>query len=78
MDRAVQAGKLPPAHREFYLREATRDLDAARSVINALPVRVSPGESRGPAPQRRPLTEAEESICRQLGLSAEAFINAAD
>ncbi|MFO8008607.1 MAG: phage protease, partial [Candidatus Brocadiia bacterium] len=45
VDRAVQAGKLPPAHREFYLREATRDLDAARAVINALPVRVSPGQA---------------------------------
>ncbi|MFW6189898.1 MAG: phage protease [Planctomycetota bacterium] len=76
VDAAVEAGKIPPAHREFYLREALNDLDAARAVINSLPALMD-----SPAPPtdtgERALTEAEKGVCRQLGISAEAYLNAA-
>jgi len=75
VDAAVAEGKIPPAHRDFYLNEARSDLDAAREVINSLPVLTAPQ----PAPRKtlsRRLSDAEESVRRQLGLSAEAFLNA--
>lgn len=78
VDAAVAAGKVPPAHRDFYLREARNDLEATRRVLNAMPV-LMPAP---PAPRRaaggRGLDAAEESVCLQLGLSAEAFLAAAD
>ncbi len=76
VDAAVEAGRIPPAHREFYLREALSDLEAARQVVNALPVITV-------APQARPdasgaaLTETQEAVCRQLGVSPEAFMREA-
>ena len=77
VDEGVSAGKIPPAHREFYLNEAINDLDAAREVINAMPVMTQP--RRGPRTIEGPqLTDAEQAVCRQLGLSAATFLNAAD
>ncbi len=81
VDEAVAAGKVPPAHRDFYLREALNDLEATRHVLNAMPVLMQPQRAPQPAPRKaggRRLDEAEESVCRQLGLSAEAFVAAAD
>jgi len=75
VDEAVEAGRIPPAHREFYLREALGDLAAAREVINSLPVLTA----RSPQPGRaagRDLTEDERAVCRQLDLSAEQFLEA--
>jgi hypothetical protein len=80
VDAAVDAGKVPPAHRDFYLREARNDLAAAREVINSLPVLLPAPAAAGrakPAGAGRSLTDEEESVCRQLGLSAEAFMQAA-
>jgi len=75
VDGAVREGRIPPAHRGFYLREALTDLDAAREVINSLPVLTAPQ----PAPPHRPaaaLTEGEEAVRRQLGLTPEQMIAA--
>jgi len=77
VDEAVREGRIPPAHRDFYLREALNDLEAARQVINALPaVLASPLRAPGDRAGGRPLGEGEQSVCRQLGLSAEAFLAA--
>lgn len=80
VDEAVNAGCIPPAHREFYLREARNDLAAARAVINSLPV-LLPADVRPSRAARqdgsRGLTDEEESVCRQLGLAAHAFLQAA-
>jgi len=75
VNAAVSAGRIPPAHREFYLHEAECDPDAARQVINALPVLTAPHRAAA-EPAQRELTDGEASICRQLGLSAEAFLRA--
>lgn len=81
VDAAIAAGKIPPAHRDFYLREALNDLSAAQDVITTLPVLIEPQPRvsgvAGRAPGRQ-LDVAEEAVCRQLGLSAEAFLNATD
>ena len=75
VEGAVRAGRVPPAHRDFYLREALRDLRAARDVINSLPVLTAPQ----PMPPQRPvgaLTDGEEAVRRQLGLTAEQMLAA--
>jgi phage I-like protein len=80
VEAAVRDGRIPPAHRDFYLREALNDLEAARVVINSLPVLTAPrGRSAVPSarPSGRQLSDAERSVCRQLGVSAEQFLNAA-
>lgn len=75
--QAVEAGKIPPAHRDFYLREALNDPEAARQVINSLPVLTAPQPR--PSDDVRPgLSEAERSVCAQLGITAEAFEEAAE
>jgi hypothetical protein len=75
VEEAVEAGKVPPAHRDFYLREARNDLEAARQVINSLPAL-----TRTPAPtDARPslaLDAGQRAVCRQLGIGREAFAEA--
>ncbi len=70
VDEAVREGRIPPAHRGFYLREALNDLRAAREVINCLPVLTAP--ARGPQNgTRADLSEGERAVCAQLALSPE-------
>jgi phage I-like protein len=81
IDEAVRAGRIPPVHREFYLREALGDLEAARQVVNSLPVVTQPSPAASAAdapPASRKLTEAESRVCRQLGLNEGAFLAAAE
>ena len=78
VEGAVRAGRIPPAHRDFYLREALGDLRSAREVINSLPVLTAPRSASG-GPLQRPhaaLTDGEEAVRRQLGLSAEQMLAA--
>jgi phage I-like protein len=75
--QAVEAGKIPPAHRDFYLREALDDPEAARQVINSLPVLTAP-PPRPAEDARAALSEAERSVCAQLGITADAFAEAAE
>ncbi len=73
--QAVEAGKVPPAHRDFYLREALSDLEATRQVINSMPV-LTARQSAPAERNRSSLSEAERSVCAQLGLTAETFAEA--
>jgi phage I-like protein len=77
VDAAVRAGKVPPAHRDFYLREAAADPEAARAVLNSLPVLTAP-QHKPQHPCLRELTAGEESVCRQLGLTSATFLRVAD
>jgi phage I-like protein len=72
VDGAVEAGRIPPAHREFYLREALNDLEATRAVVNSMPAFGGAHPARRPQPGPA-LEQAQRQVCRQLGLSAEAF-----
>ncbi len=77
IDAAVAEGRIPPAHRDFYLREAVSDPDAARQVINSLPM-LTRAEQARPASRGRALLDGEATVCRQLGLTTEAFLAQAD
>jgi phage I-like protein len=77
VDEAVAEGRIPPAHREFYLREARRDPAATRQVINSMdPVLGHPHTPRRRQPPRVSLADAEADVCRQLGITPEAFARA--
>jgi phage I-like protein len=77
IDDAVAHGRIPPAHRDFYLREARRDPAATRQVLNSMePVLDRPTPRRGPRLPRVSLDDAEADVCRQLGVSPEAFAQA--
>jgi len=74
VEGAIKAGKVPPAHREFYLREALHDLGAAMVVINSLtPITTPSGLGGKGAAPRRQLTDAEAKVAQQLNLKPEEF-----
>jgi phage I-like protein len=75
VDSAVRGGRIAPAHRDFYLGQALSDLDAARDVINALPV-LTARPARAPAPDAAAVSEEERAVCRQLGLTPEQMVDA--
>jgi phage I-like protein len=75
VDGAVREGRVPPAHRDFYLREALGDLRAARDVINSLPVLTAP-QPVPPVRTAGALTDGEEAVRRQLGLTTEQMLAA--
>jgi phage I-like protein len=78
VDAAIQAGRVPPSQRAFFLACARQDPAAARECLNSLPPLMTPVPSVGArcAPAARDLTDTERSICRQLAVSAEAFLAA--
>lgn len=79
VDAAVGEGRIPPAHREFFLNNAREDYEATRMCLESMPAVVSAGTSRSADGGRaRELTEGERVVCRQLGLTAEAFLNASE
>ena len=77
VEKAIEDGRIPPAHRDFYLREALNDLSAAGQVINSLPVltaaQPTPGDRAAAA-----LSDGEHAVCRQLGLSPDQMAAARD
>ena len=81
VDAAVTSGRLAPAQREFFMGCARQDLEATRRCLESLGPLIaprSPGHVAwpGPAAPGRELTEDERHICRLLGLSPQAFLNA--
>jgi phage I-like protein len=79
VDGAVAAGKVPPAQRGYLLGCALADMEGTRRYLDGLApllVPCSPATGLAKAGGRRSLTDAERSVCRQLGLSEEAFLAA--
>lgn len=80
VDGAVEAGRIPPSQRSFFLACARQQLESTRQCLNALPpmmaARTQTSQQHA-ARQRRELTDAERSVCGQLGVSEEAFLKAA-
>ena len=69
---AVQAGKVPPAHKQFWLDAAKNDLDAARECINSLPVLTAPpAKGTVTPPHGAVLTPAEERMRKEFGYTVE-------
>ena len=76
VDEAIAAGRVAPAQREFFLNCARDDLDATRECLNGLAPVMTPPARLVPQPVRS-LSDAEQSVCRQLGLGEEAFLKVA-
>lgn len=75
VENAVEAGKVSPAKKDFLLRLAQTDMEAAREVINSMPSQVDlQGDDKEPKNGSRPtLTDTEHSVCGQLGVSEEEY-----
>jgi len=80
VDGAVAAGKVPPAQRGYLLGCALADMEGTRRYLDGLApllVLCSPAAALSLSKGRgRGLTDAERSVCRQLGLSEESFLAA--
>lgn len=75
VDAATAAGKIAPAQREWALGYARADaagFDAYAAAPSILPVGPI-GDRAPPPPADAPLDETELAVCRQLGLTHEAF-----
>ena len=75
VDRAIRAGKFPPATREHYLSHARRDLQDFEALAAATPVLIEPGplmDDRRPDPDAA-LTKDELAVCRAMGIKPEDF-----
>jgi len=78
VDAAIEAGKLPPAQRDFWLASAQGDIEAARAAIDAYPVMTAqaPHGNQADAAGTRELTDTEAMVCSQLGVAKEVFLAA--
>lgn len=76
VDEAIVAGRITPAQREFFLACARSDPEATRQCLNSLTPMITMASAfpRPGAQAARGLSDAEKDVCRQLGLSAEAFL----
>ncbi len=75
VNSAIEEGKIMPSQRDFYLNSAMRDPEATRMCLENMPALVEPGlnTSEPPAPGGT-LTESERSVCRQLGIDEETYL----
>ena len=72
----MQAGRIPPANKDFWLEFAAQHPAQAESVIAQLPQVVSPGQAAANStmPACAPaLSEEEQEVCRQLDLAPDEF-----
>lgn len=76
VDGAVEAGKIAPASRAFYLNAAQADLESASEVINSLPVLTAPSGLAGRKADvgaEGELTDEQKAMCKTLGIPEENF-----
>ena len=76
VDEAVRAGKIAPAVRDWALGYARSDPDGFAGFAAAAPVvlpRPAPGTPPGTPPADAALSDEERALCRQLGISEDAF-----
>jgi len=75
VENAVEVGKVPPAKKDYLLRLAQTDMEAAREVINSMPSQVDlQGDEKEVKSGSRPtLTDTEHSVCGQLGVSEDEY-----
>jgi len=75
VNSAIEEGKIMPSQREFYLNSAMRDPEATRMCLENMPALVEPGlHASEPPASSGALTEAERSVCRQLGIDEETYL----
>lgn len=77
---AVEAGKIPPSNKDFWLNSAKEDLESTRKAINNMPTVASGADERdADTPDKgedglRELTEEEKEVCNQLGQTKAEFL----
>lgn len=76
VDAAIEAGKVPPAMKQWALEYASKDAAAFASYVDAVPAfagdkKVADGK---PASSGSPLTDDERAICALTGVSEEDFL----
>lgn len=72
VNEGIQAGRVPPAQREFFLKNAIQDLEVTRNAINSMPVLTkSPG--KGPTTGEDPVSDAEAMVAKSLGVTLETM-----
>ncbi len=76
VDGAIEAGKIQPAQRQFFLDAANAHIGATREAINSLPVQTA-GQTHDRAADAggsdRALDGVERKLCAQLGISADEY-----
>ena len=74
--KAMRAGKLAPANRDWALAYAKKDPGGFADFVKDAPAVVAPGRRAMPAPSSGgdTLTEDELAVCRATGLSEKDFI----
>lgn len=79
--RGVEAGKVSPAMKDYFLSFARSDYDAACAWLDSQPVIVATGRSQAD-PSKKPgatapkLTDVELSMCRSLNLTEAEYLAA--
>lgn len=75
VENAVELGKVPPAKKDYLLRLAQTDMEAAREVINSMPSQtdLQAGDKDTNAGGRPTLTDTEHVVCGQLGVSEDEY-----
>ena len=76
VDEAIEAGKLPPAQRDFWMNSAQADIEAATAAIGPMPVMTHQDAHPNAAGTGnvRVLSDEEKSVCGLMGLTAEQFL----
>ncbi len=73
VENAVESGKVPPAKKDYLLRLAETDEEAAREVINSLPGQTDlQGDDKQPGDgSTARLTDTEHAVAAKLGVPPE-------
>lgn len=75
VEKAMKDGKLTPAMKEWGLALAKSDMKAFEDFVGKAPTIVAGGRAVEGAPgDAGPLTPEEKAVCRNLGLSEEAYL----
>lgn len=80
VDQALAEGKFNPAGREHYIRQATANLDEFLALCKVTPATLKPGATLSTDKPKAgdPLSDDEKAVCRQLGITEDAFKKSRD
>ena len=76
VDGAIEGGKIAPANRDHYLALCRQEggMATVKTLLETAPKVLTEQSPAGDPNANTPLTEAELSVCRQLGQDPEAFL----
>lgn len=79
VEGGIKDGKIAPASKDHYLALARKDFASVEGLIRAAPAIIKPSDLDNkdkPAAAAGALTEEEKAVCRNLGISEEAYAKA--